>query len=397
VDAVLEGTVRRAGDQLRISAELTRVSTGLGLWSDSYNRKVTDVFAVQEELARAIATTLSSAVRGATITPTVSVAKSRGTENQEAYDLYLRGRYLLNARRELSRAVGLFENAGRRDSSFAQSFAGVASADVVLPYYEGIPAPEALRRARIAATRALVIDSTLAEPHAALGLGLAQTFAWDDAEREFKRAIALDSTSATAYHLYGFMLIAIGRAADALPLYERAIRLDPLSPVIAQNCAVAMVKNGRTDDAFALGRRLSEMDSASPMAFRIEGRALQAKQDWIQAAHVLERLPDETGSWPERVYAYAKVGRRREADSLRAVIERHVSGGGRYADVSRAYAALGDGPHALQWLESAIDRFDGGLLSAELPDRPEYDFLRNDPRFIRLLARMGLGSQRPSR
>jgi tetratricopeptide (TPR) repeat protein len=167
--------------------------------------------------------------------------------------------------------------------------------------------------------------------------------------------------------------------------------------VIAQNCAVALVKNGKIDEAFAVGRRLSEMDSGSPMAFRIQGRTFQAKQDWVQAARVLERLPDETGSWPERVYVYAKLGRRREADSVRAVIERHASDGGRYTDVSRAYAAVGDGPHALQWLERAIDRFDGGLLSAELPDRPEYDFLRNDPRFIKLLARMGLRSQRPSR
>ena len=138
VDAVLEGTVRRAGDQLRISAQLTRLQSGMGLWSNSYQRRMTDVFAVQEELARAISGALSTALNGSDKPANVSVASSRGTSNTEAYDLYLRGRYLWYARRDLPRALGFFKQAVARDTAYVQAYAAMATTYVLLPYYSAM-------------------------------------------------------------------------------------------------------------------------------------------------------------------------------------------------------------------------------------------------------------------
>jgi eukaryotic-like serine/threonine-protein kinase len=389
VDAILEGTVRRSGDQLRISAQLTRASTGLGLWSESFDRKMTDVFALQEELARAIASTLGSAVRGgrSSAAPTISVAKSRGTSNQQAYDFYLRGRYLLNTRQQLSRALSFFESATRLDSSFAQAFAAATSAAALLPYYEGIAAPDALRRARTYAAKALAIDSTLAEPHAALGLGLSNTFAFGDAEREFQTAIAVDSTLAFAYHQYGFMLLGIGRYKEAVPFYEKAVRLDPLSGVIAQSYSDALILVGRDDDALAAGERILAVDSSETALVTVM-LVYAHRHQWAEALKIIEPVRDAAANRLTQVFV--GLGQRREADSVRALLEARVAHGGLYADVAVAYAALGDATHTLQWLERAIDRYDGGLLAARIPTNPVFDFVRDDPRFVKLLARTGI-------
>src|SRR4029079_7678570 len=391
VDAILEGTVRRSGDQLRIAAQLTRASTGLGLWSESFDRRMTDVFALQEELARAIAAALGSAVRGGSGTvpgvQTISVAKSRGTSSQPAYDLYLRGRYLLN-RRQLTPALRNFDDAVKLDSSFAQALAGASTAATLLPFYEGVPASDALARARVYADRALALDSTLSEPHTALGFGFAQTFAFDEGEREFKRAIALDSTSAIAYHLFGFMVAGIGRIAEALPLAEKAARLDPLSGPITQAQSAALIFAKRWDDAFAAGQRLLPIDSA--YANRIIGNVYAGQGKWAEALAHFRVTPDDRTMWRDLPAVFVHLGQRREADSVRAVLEASTKHGGRYTDVAIAYAALGDTAHALEWLSLAIERKDGGLLAGFIPTRDEFDFLHNDPRYKALMTRMGV-------
>ena len=389
VDAILECAVRRSGDQLRLSAQLTRASTGLGLWSEIFNRRVTDVFAVQEELARAIATALGAAVRGGT-RETVSVAKTRGTDNQAAYDLYLRGRYLLNARSELPRALGYLENATRLDTTFAQAYAAAATVHSLLPFYQATDAPDAVRRAQSAARRALTLDSTLAEPHAAMAFGLALTFSWSEAEREFQHAVALDSMSAITHNLYGYVLRGIGRTEDARRLLERAVHLDPLASSPNLNYAAVLTMLGQADSALAIGRRLRALDSTSPAVHRILARAYRAKGDFASSAFELEAVNADPSAWVELLHTYARLGRRREADSIRVIIERRAGAGGRYADVFAAYLALGDKPNALRWLERAIDRHDAGLLNLGLFDAPSMQVARDDPDFRRLIDRLGV-------
>ena len=248
--------------------------------------------------------------------------------------------------------------------------------------------PDALRRVRPYAARALALDSTLSEPHTALGYALAQNFAFDDAEREFKHAIALDSTSASAYHFYGYTLLGVGRVAEALPLYEKAGRLDPLSGPITQAHAVALELSGRWDDAVAVAQRLMPVDSI--YANRIIGYAYSLRQQWPQALAHLQVARNDPLATFEFPLVFVGLGRRREADSARAVLEDRANHGGRYTDVAIAYAALGDTTRTLEWLGRAIERYDGGLLARQIPSRPEFDFVRNDQRYKALMARMGV-------
>jgi tetratricopeptide (TPR) repeat protein len=250
---------------------------------------------------------------------------------------------------------------------------------------------DVVRRTRAYADRALALDSTLSEPHTALAFAFAQHFAIDDAEREFKRAIALDSTSATAYHLYGFMLLGLGRWADALPLYEKAGRLDPLSGPIAQAQSQAFAIAQRWDDGLAVGQRIIPIDSI--YGSRILANVYLRRQQWPEAQARLMVARNLTEAMRDMVRVLVGLGRRHEADSVRAVLEEHTKNGGRYADVAVAYAAFGDTTHTLDWLGRAIDRYDGGLLAAQIPTRPEFEFLRNDPRYKALMARIGVKPQ----
>lgn len=392
VDAVLEGTVRRSGDRLRIGAQLTRVESGLGLWSNSYERRVTDVFAVQEELAKAISNALGSALGGSEAAPSVSVAASRGTQNAAAYDLYLRGRFLWNARRNLPTAIGLFRQAVAADPGYAQAYAAMASVNALLPFYVGVATPDAAKEVRASAAKALALDSTSAEAHTALAFALAQLFSWSEAEAEFKRAIALDSTAANAYHWYGFMLSGMGRAAEAVPQLERAVALEPLSLLFQQNYVSALCVTGQLQRAEEVGRRMSEIAPNERITRRILGTVAVYRQLWDVAARVLElnRANALRGELPQLVYVYANSGRRREADSVAAAIVATAEKDGRFSDAAMAFAAVGNHDKAIQWLNRAIDAHDPGLMPAGLPSALQFVELRKDPRFREALARMGL-------
>ncbi|MEP6906175.1 MAG: protein kinase, partial [Gemmatimonadales bacterium] len=231
VQAFLAGTVRRAGDRLRVTAQLTNVSDGLELWSDSYERPATDVFKVQDDIARRIADALKLKLGAGAVASTASAsAASRGTANLEAYDSYLRGVYLWNRRgaENLNRSIGHFERAVAIDPQFGRAYAAMASVYALLPEYTDSPPPDVLQRTRDAASKALAIDSTLAEAHTALGL--ASIHAWDFtmAERQYRMAIALEPQYPTGHQWYGEFLFRTGRADSAIAELERAVALDPL-------------------------------------------------------------------------------------------------------------------------------------------------------------------------
>jgi tetratricopeptide (TPR) repeat protein len=181
----------------------------------------------------------------------------------------------------------------------------------------------------------------------------------------------------------------IGRIDDARRLLERAVRLDPLNANTNLNYAYALSASGQFDSAVAIGRRLRDLDSASNAARLIVARAYRAKGDYAAAAAEFERA-NAPGSWRELVQVYTRLGRRREADSLRAALEQHAGAGGRYTDVFAAYLALGDKPSALRWLERAIDRHDGGIFNLRLFDSPDMKAARDDADFRRLIDRLGV-------
>ncbi|MEP7347884.1 MAG: protein kinase, partial [Gemmatimonadaceae bacterium] len=217
---VLEGTVRRAGDRLRVSTQLTNAHDGLSLWSESYERRMADVFQVQDDIAGSIAGALRLTL-GERPSPN---GPRRGTADLAAYDLYLRGRFFWNQRGAvaLQRAAGYFEQAIARDPKYAQAHAGLADALGLLPIYGTTPADSAYPLARAAVERALALDSTLAEAHTTLGLILKSTGKWDSAGAAFRRALALDSTYATAHQWYSENLIITGRPAEAVVELTRA-------------------------------------------------------------------------------------------------------------------------------------------------------------------------------
>ncbi|MGI9079133.1 MAG: protein kinase domain-containing protein [Gemmatimonadaceae bacterium] len=397
VGAILEGSVRRAGNKLRVTAQLVSAADGYQIWSDDYNRDQTDIFAVQDELARAIA----NALRLKLGTPVAS-AVARQTNDIEAYNLYLKGRYFWNRRTSegLTKAIGFFKEAPTRDSSNALAYSGLAVVYGVLPSYANVSGPEAFATSKSAARRALALDSSLAEPHAALGNATAQTdHDWETSAREFRRAIALDSGYATAHHWYGLLYFAMqGDTAGAIRELTIAQRLDPLSLIINTQLGQMYHLARRYSHAIVQGQRTVELDPGFIRAHRELAWAYLADKRYDDAESefrkVLQLAGEQAGT--EMAYTYALAGRKTEADSLLQRLERRdlIYGARRYGleytaavEIAWAYAALGNEDRAFVWLNRAVDAH---LMPGILRSDPRFDPLRSDPRFRTLLARVKL-------
>ena len=391
VETLLSGSVRRAGGRLRISARLTNAPDGFQLWAESYEREMKDVFAVQDEIARAIVGALRVRLATSPSTPLVT----RRTEDLTAYDLYLRGRHFWNKRTDegISRAIDYFEQAIARDSLYALAHAGLGDA-YAIPF--GGPSMERLPKARAAALKALAIDSTLAEAHATLGI-VAQNLDWDwpTAEREFRMAIALKPDYPTARHWYGVGLLAMGKTDEALTQLKIGLRLDPLSPAIATDLGGALVCAHRYDDAIEEFKKVLELD---PGYVRAHGRMAAAylqQGRYDEAIGEYRRAIDLAGGWlsqpwglPGLGYTYAVSGKRTEA--LRVLRELEVGMSRRYErpeGLAIVHAGLGNTDDAMRWFERAVE--ERSVLPWWTRD-PLFDRLRPDPRFARLMWRMGL-------
>ena len=236
VRSVLDGTIRRVGDRIRVAAELTNGADGVVIWRESYERAPTDIFAVQDEIARAIAGQLQVTLAGA------GASAAGGTQDVTAYDLYLKGMYLFRRRgTELTEAIADLEQATVRDSNFARAWAGLSSALTVEPSYLDVRASAVLPRAREAAQRAVRIDSTLSEGHLALGYVMAESFEWGPAEAELRRAIALDPGAAEPRFRLGYLMLNMLRASEALPVLQQAKARDPMYFLISSYLGTAEI------------------------------------------------------------------------------------------------------------------------------------------------------------
>lgn len=396
VQAILEGSVRKSGNQLRIAMQLIDVTDGLHVWAETYRREMADVFAVQEEISRAVADVLRIRLAGSSDVPLVRTR----TISVEAYNLYLKGRYHWNQRTEegFRKAIGFFEEAIRDDAEYALAHAGLADAYAMLADY-GLMAPaEALPRLQSAAERALQLDPHLAEAHTSLALGHQLAWRWQDAERDFARALALNPNYSIARHRRALLLAWLGREQDALDEILCAQRLDPLSLVI--NGSVGWIHyyaRRYTRAAEQLARTL-ELNPSFANARVALGLVHLQQEQYEEAIAEIQRAMNLAGGGATNlallVHVYGAAGRGREAKHTLALLREQCRHG--YVSpyyLAVAHAGIGDMEQAMDNLETAFQ--DRVTQLVYLKVDPQLDALRTQPRFAHLLARLGLDEARP--
>jgi Tfp pilus assembly protein PilF len=365
---------------------------GYQLWSQSYDREVTDVFAVQEEIARAIVEALRVKL-GVAEGAALSAAP---TEDLEAYDLYLKGRFAWNQRTgaAMTEAVKYLEQAVARDSSFARAWAALADAYILVVPYAGASREDTWPKARAAAERALALDSTLAEAHTALAYG-SMIYAWDwsGAEASFRRAIAVDPNYATAHHWYADFLAGRGRLEQSAREMERAHSLDPLSRIIGTELGWVYYLLRRNDDAEAQIRRTLALDPNYPHCSLILGLIFIAEGRYPDAIQALRRAIELGGDYDLQyaalITAYVRAGDRAGARRLMGELtERAQRGEFGPFTLGVAYGALGDLDRGIAELRRGVEERD--IFMPEVFFDPLLDPLRQDPRFRDIEKLMGL-------
>lgn len=392
VAALVEGGVQRFGDRLRVSAHLLEAHTGRQLWAETYDRELSDVFDIQTDLARRIASSLGRALGGGAAPmddPLASAAPP--TADLEAYELYLRGRYQWNRRSEegLSRAVELLERATARDPEFALAHAGLADVWGVLPYHTGAASLEASERAREHAERALALDPSLGAAHAALGFALMSQWRWPDAEEAFQVALALSPGYATAHQWHGLLLLALARMDDAQAATRRAHALDPLSLIINHQLGLVLYQAGHPEEALTYFERTRELEPRHALAYLHASWALDDLERMDELVETLElwsaslaRPPFEPGALGS---AFAEGGRSAAFAFLADLPEGTALSP---TDRARWLAEIGRIDQAFEQLEVAFRQRDVWL--SFLVSWPFPEEMRSDPRFGALAERMGL-------
>jgi eukaryotic-like serine/threonine-protein kinase len=390
VEAILNGRVIQRGEQLTLSLELIDVQNDKVLWTESYQRKQSDLVSLQSEIAKDVSTKLKSKLSGA---EEAKVTKT-STANPEAYQAYLKGRYYWNRRtaENIKKAIEQFKAATDLDPNYALAYAGLADCYVVLPQYAGTPLSETLPRAKAFAERAISIDDQLGEPHATLGNVSRQSWQWAESEQEYKRAIELSPNYATAYHWYANLLEDIGRYDEAALMIRRAHDIDPLSSVISMNISIIYQIQNNHKAVIENSREVIALDPNFPAAYQYlglsvlkEGRQAEAISNFEKAVELSDRASDALLFLG---YGYGVTRKRSEAIAIAKELE------GKYAkkessaqSIAAVYAGLGDKDKAFEWLEKEFQA--KGYLANIRWDIP-YESLRDDPRYKDLLKRMGL-------
>jgi TolB-like protein/Tfp pilus assembly protein PilF len=391
VTNILEGSVQRSGDQVRVNVQLINAATDRHLWADVYDRKLVDIFAVESEIARTVAETLKAKLTGSA----ERVLAARPTDNPEAHQLYLRGRYFWNRRTEenIKKALGYFQQAIEQDPSYALAYAGLADCYALMPNYSERPPKEDIQRALAAAHRALEFDDSSAEAHTALANTLVDDLQLPEAEREFKRAIALNPNYATAHQWYGECLQAEGRSEEALVQLKLAHELDPLSLIINSVYGSVLGTAGHHDEAVQQLHRTLEMDPTFGPAQLMLGQVLEDKGNLAEATAAYEKARDMAPT-PIRqamlACVYARTGRLEDAGKILADLTSHSAHG--YIQsyfLALAHLALGHKEEALRFLEQAYEERGIQLVgnTGTLKIDKRLDPLRGDPRFETLLAK----------
>jgi tetratricopeptide (TPR) repeat protein len=372
-----------------VNVQLIKAANDSHLWADTFDRKLTDVFAVESEIAKSIADTLKAKLTGSE----EHAISARPTENTEAHQFYLKGRYFWNKRTgpDLQTAIDYFKQAIEQDSNYALAYAGLADSYVLLPYFGAGTLQQSIPPAKAAAQKALELDPTLAEPHSTLGEILFYDFDFSQSKKEFERAIALDPNDATAHQWFGNgPLIVTGEFDRAIAEGKRAVELDPLSLVINTDLAVSYTMARRYSEVIEQFNKILAMDPRFYYARWTFGLALQCNGQLPEAIAQYKKAAELTDdplvlAWLAQ--GYAKAGQRDEALKLLAQMEelatKRYVGAWSFAIV---HLALGEKGKAIDELERAIrERSDPFVTFIKVS--PLFDPLRGDPRFQALLAK----------
>lgn len=392
VDKVLEGSVRKAGDKLRITAQLINVSDGYHLWSERYDREMDDVFAIQDEITMAIVDNLKVSLLGGEKT---EITK-RHTKDLDAYNLYLKGRHFWSIRtgEGFKKAIECYQHALKIDPNYAPAYAGMADAFGFLGFFSFVPPQDVFTKCKEMAKKALAIDNMLSEAHTSLAM--ASGFYernWSYADREFKRAIEINPNNPYAQYLYALYLIGLDRLDEAEGYIHRALALDPLSHIINMFVAFLLLYRRQYDESIKAFKRALELHPTFGMAYIHLGRAYCMKKMYKEAISAVQKGVDFSGGAPiARGLSgciLALSGQKDEAEKvLFELKERAELGFVPSFAVMLIYIGLGDKDNAFEWFENGIEQRDPALF--HIKASPEADILRSDPRYEALLKKMNL-------
>ena len=389
---ILEGSVQKANDQVRVNVQLINALTDAHLWGDTYDRKLTDIFAVESEIAKTIAETLQAKITGSEKN---SIAKAP-TANPEAYELYLKGRFFWNKRTggDLRKSIEYLKQAIAKDPNYALAYAALADSYGLLRFYGGASPAESIVPATAAAKKALELDDSLAEPHASLGLIATEELEVNRGVSELERAVQLNPNYATAHHWLSLAFTALGQSDRSIKELKRAVELDPLSMVINADLSIGYIYARRYDEAEAQARKTLEIDPGSFLAHYYLGMALQLKGRLKEAIPEFQKAVDvnhDPYSTSMLIQGYARNGQTDEARKLLAQLDEMAKSAEvpEYA-FALAYTSLGDKDRAIAALEHAFAGGNNSYLFL-LPGDPLLDDLRGDPRFEALVKKITRG------
>ena len=393
VDAVLDGTIQKAGERIRVTVRLLSAANGQQLWADKFEEEFTDIFSVEDSISERMAAALAVTLTGAD----KKQLTKRDTENAEAYQLYLKGRYYAGkyTPEGTKKAIAYFDKAIALDPNYALAYDGLAYCYYASDWFG--PPKENFAKGRALVEKALEIDPALAEAHVSLGLLVAWLdYDWPGAEREFKRAFELNANYPPAHLWYGYYLMGLGNFDQSIAEIKRAIELDPLSPEANTCLGIALLDGHRYDEALQQLRTTVEAEPDYWLAHLYFARALEKKGELSGAIAELKKTTLIEGAPAEVVsalgYAYAVSGNKAEAEKIILQLKEQSEQSKQFYvpayGIATIYAGLGDKERAFAYLDK--EYANGAFYLTYLKVDPEVDNLRSDPRFADLLRRVRL-------
>jgi DNA-binding winged helix-turn-helix (wHTH) protein/TolB-like protein/Flp pilus assembly protein TadD len=393
VESVLEGTIRRDGENVRVTIQLVRVDDGAPVWAQQFDDKFTGIFKIEDSIADKIADSLALKLTG----EERGALTRRYTGNNDAYQLYLKGRYQFNKRtpETINQAIEFFRQATDKDPTYALAFTGLSDAYATLPITSDAAPKEAFSKAKEAAAQALKLDDRLAEAHASAGY-IEFYFDWDwpAAEAHLKRAIEINPNYPLAHFYYAVLLSSAGRFGEALAEASRALELDPVSVSFIALSGQFQYEAGQYDQAILQLQKAFAIEPNFWIAHIVLGKVYIQKAMFPEATSELQKALQYSGGNTEAMsligFAYAASGDivlpRKEIGNLRDISKQHYVPA---SNIAMIYAGLGDKNNALDWLEEAYDERDVHVALIKVV--PNWDSLRQEPRFVRLVDRLGSG------
>ena len=394
VDAVLDGQIQHSGDKIRMTARLVRVDDGTTIWSSQFDEKMSDIFRLQDSISSRVADELKLKLTG----EQKSLLAKRHTDNTEAYELYLLGRFHLakRTRESVARSIEYFEQAIQKDPNYALAYTALGAAYSVSGWNDHLPPHDSYPKAKAAIAKAIQIDNSIAEAHAVFG-NIKRGYDWDPngAENDYKRAIELEPNFATAYHWYGITMAFAGRHDESIALLERARQLDPLSLIINKSLGDMYTFARRFDEAIAQYKRVLELDPNFSNAHReigtcyiYKGLEHEGLEEWLKAASLSGFSQSEIETLRA---AYMRSGLKAFYRGVAEKVKHRDSPYLSSYDVSGLYSAAGDKEEALDWLERAYREHSSGMVAIDAD--LWFDNIRAEPRFIELRRLVGLSRQ----